>query len=120
MWISAESVKVATYNIHRCVGLDEAYKPERIVKVIKELDPDVLGIQEIDSHCIFEQGHQLNYIVKRTNMHFVAGPTMFRSDAHYGNALLTRHPIKTVTHIDLSVPGFEPRGAIDTELDVCG
>jgi len=112
--------KVATYNIHRCIGSDELCEPQRILDVILELNADVIGIQEIDSHCITEIGHQLNFIVKRTGYHFVAGPTMFRSEKHYGNALLTRHTIKNIRNLDLSVPGLEPRGAIDVDLEIHG
>ena len=39
----------ATYNIHRCVGRDGRYDPDRIRDVIRELDADVIAVQEIDA-----------------------------------------------------------------------
>jgi endonuclease/exonuclease/phosphatase family metal-dependent hydrolase len=115
-----KSFKIATYNIHRCIGIDDKYNPQRILRVIHELDADIIGIQEIDSHSITEEGHQLGFIIKGTDYDFVAGPTMFRPDAHYGNVLLTKHTVLKVRNIDLSVPGFEPRAAIDVDLSING
>ncbi len=40
-----------------------------------------------------------------------------RDDGHYGNAVLTRLPLRDVGRIDLSVPGSEPRGALDLRID---
>jgi endonuclease/exonuclease/phosphatase family metal-dependent hydrolase len=45
---------------------------------------------------------------------------MVCEDGHYGNALLTRHPVTAVRRIDLGVSGREPRGALDADLDVRG
>src|SRR5581483_10620415 len=40
-------IRVATYNVHKCRGLDRRTSPERIAAVIAELDADVVAIQEI-------------------------------------------------------------------------
>ncbi len=58
----------------------------------------------------------LAYLAHHTGHVAVAGKTMMRADAHYGNALLTRLPPTAVRHHDLSVPGREPRGALDVDL----
>ena len=42
------SLKVATYNIHKCVGRDRRFDPDRIVAVLKEIDADVVALQEAD------------------------------------------------------------------------
>ena len=41
------SFKVATYNIHSCLGTDRKFAPERIAQVIAELDADLIGLQEV-------------------------------------------------------------------------
>src|SRR5580692_9440471 len=46
---SVGAISVATYNIHRCVGLDRIRDPGRIADVIAELDADVVGLQEVDA-----------------------------------------------------------------------
>jgi endonuclease/exonuclease/phosphatase family metal-dependent hydrolase len=118
--MSSKELRVATYNIHRCVGTDGRLDMNRIVRVLKEIDADVIGIQEIDSHSIYEEGHQLNYIARLTQYHVVAGPTLLRSDREYGNALLTRFPIKVLRRLDLTMGLSEPRAAMDVDLDIHG
>jgi endonuclease/exonuclease/phosphatase family metal-dependent hydrolase len=50
-------------------------------------------------------------------MHVIEGVTLRDERGHYGNALLSRLPVREARRLDLSVPGREPRGAIDAELD---
>lgn len=112
-------VTLASYNIHRCYGRDRRCLPGRIAEVLRELRADVIALQEVETQA--EGGLQiLNDLARETGAAMIPGPTMFRAGAHYGNALLTRLPVKDVAHIDLSVPGREPRGAIDVRLDAGG
>lgn len=109
---------VASYNVRRCRGLDGRRDPERIAAVLGEMDADVVGLQEVDSRAGLEHGlDQLDALARKTGLQPIAGPTLRRHDGHYGNGLLTRLPILRSRLIDLSVPGREPRGAIDVELD---
>lgn len=115
------SCVVASYNIHRCVGLDRRNDPERIARVIEELNPDVIGLQEVESRFGGSLDiHQLNYLAGETGMHAVAGTTVLRPDSHYGNALLTRHRICEVRSFDVSVARREPRGILDVDIDIHG
>ena len=41
-------MKVASYNIHKCRGTDGRTRPSRILEVIKELDSDLIALQEVD------------------------------------------------------------------------
>ena len=112
---------VASYNIHRCIGLDGRNDPERIARVIEELDADVIGLQEVESRFGGSLDmHQLNYLAEETGFQAVAGTTVLRADSHYGNALLTRHRINEVRTHDVSVPRREPRGILDVDLNVHG
>ena len=45
--MSASTIRVATYNIHKCRGLDRRISPHRIAAVIRELDADVVALQEV-------------------------------------------------------------------------
>lgn len=112
---------VASYNIHRCVGLDGRNDPERIARVIEEINPDVIGLQEVESRfgSVLDI-HQLNYLAEETGLQAVAGSTILRDDSHYGNALLTRHRVQEVRTHDVSVGWHEPRGILDVDLDVHG
>ena len=63
---------------------------------------------------------QLEYLAAATGMQSVAGTTIIRHDRDYGNALLTRRKILDVRRHDLSFRRFEPRGALEVDLDVAG
>lgn len=111
---------VGSYNIHRCIGTDSIYRPSRIVRVLRELDADVVGLQEVDAHRMHREGHQLDYIATETGYQTVVGSTMWREEAEYGNALLSRYPIFRSRKYDLTVPGCEPRGAVEIDIEVRG
>lgn len=112
---------VATYNIHACIGRDRIASPERIARVICELDADIVGLQEILSRPgTGANAQQMAYLAQAAGYDAISGLTIQRPDCSYGNALLTRHPVYAVRQIDLSVPGHEPRGAIDADLETHG
>ena len=122
MTISLETgrlLSVASYNIHRCVGVDGRRDPLRIAQVIRELDADIVGLQEVHSRVTEdEQAHQLDFLAEATGLRAIPGHTLYRHDGHYGNALLTNATILVGRPCDLSVPGHEPRGVIDAEIDI--
>jgi endonuclease/exonuclease/phosphatase family metal-dependent hydrolase len=103
---------VATYNIHSCVGVDRRHDPERVAAVLRELRADIIGLQEVGARPL----EQWEYLAAQTGLHGVAGANVSDPRGRFGNALLTRFPVEAVRHIDLSVSGHEPRGAIAAEL----
>ncbi len=112
---------VATYNIHGCVGTDGRFRPERIAEVIREMDADVVGLQEVDRrHHPERPTLELEMLAGKSGLVCLAGPTLVDSRGDYGNGLLSRHPTRAVRYLDLSVRRREPRGAIDADIDVCG
>ena len=110
---------IATYNVHRCIGRDGRFDPERTLAVLRELDADAIALQELlwqpaDAlHLLQEFALKLGYVA-------LAGPTLLQATGHYGNAVLTRLAVRETEAIDLSVPGREPRGALDALLDTAG
>jgi endonuclease/exonuclease/phosphatase family metal-dependent hydrolase len=107
---------LATYNIHSCVGGDGRYDPNRIVWVLKELNADVIALQEVDARE--HRGLELlDHLAEETGLQAVPGPTLLRHTGHYGNALLSRLHIRDVRRLDLSFLNHEPRGAIDAGLE---
>jgi endonuclease/exonuclease/phosphatase family metal-dependent hydrolase len=114
-------LRIATYNVHQCVGADGRRLPERVAAVLREIDADVVGLQEVDARP--GGGHdsmQMDYLASQLELEAFAGPTILRHDGHYGNALLTRRPVLDLRHVDLTVYRREPRAAIDVRLDVGG
>jgi endonuclease/exonuclease/phosphatase family metal-dependent hydrolase len=74
-------------------------------------------LQEVDfSPREGKKSYQLNYLSAATGLHAIAGPTIQRVDAEFGNALLTRPEIHMLQLHDLSFPGREPRGVIDAVI----
>jgi len=109
---------VVTWNIHRCIGSDGRHDPGRVLRVLAELDADVLALQEVSAR---RGGRgdidQFRLLARSTGMRALEGATFRRRRAHYGNVLLTRLPARRVDRLDLTRPGREPRGAIDAVLE---
>jgi endonuclease/exonuclease/phosphatase family metal-dependent hydrolase len=110
-------LRVATYNTHDCIGRDGNYAPERIADVILEMRVDVVALQEITLDHAGDLAAQLE---KTTGMLTVDGTIFGRGVGRYGNVLLTRYSILEQVLHDLSYPGCEPRGVIDTVLVIDG
>jgi endonuclease/exonuclease/phosphatase family metal-dependent hydrolase len=112
---------VVSYNIHQCVGLDGRCDVKRIAHVLNGLDTRLIGLQEVGTDL---QGtnisSQMEYLSKTTGLYAIAGPTLERKTGPYGNVLLPGWRVLGSRLLDLSVPGREPRGAIDAELDIAG
>jgi endonuclease/exonuclease/phosphatase family metal-dependent hydrolase len=119
--LGTDCLRIASYNIHRCVGSDGSEDPSRVARVIEELNCDTVGLQEVDNQP--DRRHdsmQLDFLARTTGMSSLAGHTIVRHQGEYGNALLTRRPIIAVRRHDLSFHGREPRGALEVDLDVEG
>ena len=106
-------LRVASYNIHDCVGRDGKYSPERIADVILEMQVDVVALQEI---TLDHPGELVNQLEKTTGMLAVDGTIFDRGVGRYGNVLLSRYGVHEQRLHDLSYSGSEPRGVIDTVL----
>lgn len=112
-------LRIATYNIHACVGGDRRYDPERMLEVLREIDADVLGLQEVGGRFVGDQ-EQMHFLSERLGMAAVAGPNLVRRKADFGNALLVKGNILHTDLINLTVSRFESRGAIDANVEVHG
>jgi len=104
-------LRIASYNVHGCVGCGNVRDVERVASVITELGCDTVGLQEV-----FHAGK----IAELTGMTVVAGTPHKWHDRHVGNALLTTRKVLAVRHHDWSWTGHEPRAALDVDLEVGG
>jgi endonuclease/exonuclease/phosphatase family metal-dependent hydrolase len=112
---------VASYNIHQCIGRDRKWHPGRVARVLQEINADIVGLQEVHSRSgASEESYQMKYLADVTGFEAVAGTTMLKRGSEYGNVLLSRYPVMDVRRLDLSVPGREPRGALDAQILCAG
>lgn len=117
---SNRRLRVATYNVHRCIGMDGRLAPERVSAVIGEIEPDVIGLQEVDTGFHDGGPDQLAHLARATGLGAWSGPTLRNETGDYGSALLTRHPVLDIRRHDLSVADREPRGALEARISVNG
>jgi endonuclease/exonuclease/phosphatase family metal-dependent hydrolase len=114
-------LRVATYNVHACVGADRRHDPDRVAAVVGELDADVVALQEFTyAASIAIETREPVELVALDRYQCALGPTRQIDARCFGNALLTRHPIVEVHRLDLSLDGREPRGALAATVDVGG
>lgn len=113
--------RIATYNIHKCVGLDRRFAPERIVEVLREVDADVVALQEVLCHSrSHRREHQAEFIAEELGMDFRMGENRQIRGGDYGNVILSRLPIGRSENHDISVKKYEPRGCLHAEIEVNG
>lgn len=92
--------------------------PHKALRVILSLQADVLALQEVSFFLNPSRPFHLRDLEDATGMRAVPGMTLCRKDTHFGNVLLTHHPVHHIHRLDLSVKGREPRGAIMASVEV--
>ena len=114
-------LKVATYNIHKCVGLDQKRNPERILGVLNEIDADIITLQEADRRFGSRQSClPASLIETHTPWHHVPFNIRPGSIGWHGNAILVRREIDVHHAQPLDLPMLEPRGAVEAHCTFGG
>lgn len=110
-------VRIVTYNIHKCVGLDRRLSPERIVKVLGETDADIIALQEVLCNSNSnEREHQAEFIAQELKMNYSFGKNRNIKKGQYGNVILSRLDIEESEKFDISIKKREPRGCLRTRI----
>jgi len=102
------TLRVATYNIHRCRGLDGRTRPDRIAAVLKSIDADVIALQEVIGPGPTTGGHA-EELGAMLGMGWVMAPARQLRGHQFGNAVLSRLPISQHLEHDLSWKTCEAR-----------
>ena len=102
------TLRIATYNIHRCRGLDGRTIPSRIAEVIRGIEPDVIALQEVVGASTNTAGHA-EELGAQLGMGWVMAPARHLRGSLFGNVVLSRHPIRHHAQYDLSWKTCEPR-----------
>jgi endonuclease/exonuclease/phosphatase family metal-dependent hydrolase len=116
------TIRLMTYNVHSCVGMDGKLSPGRIARVIARHAPDVVALQELDVRRRRTGGeHQAEALARRLWMSFHFHPALARAEEEYGDAILSRLPMRLVRAGALpGPPGVEPRGALWAAVEAGG
>lgn len=122
---SGRALRVMTYNVHSCVGLDGKLSPRRIARVIGRHEPDVVALQEVDVGRLRTDGaHQAEIIAEYLNMEYHFHPAMRVEEELYGDCVLSRLPMQLGgVGVLPSLPTsrrLEPRGALWVTLECDG
>lgn len=114
-------LRVATYNIRKSIGTDRRRRPERVLAVLRELDADVVAIQEVDRR-FWDRSTALppEIIAEETDYVPVRFGVRPESLGWHGNVLLVRGDIEVTGSRRIELPGLEPRGAVLADLLVRG
>lgn len=110
--------RIATYNIHKCRGLDRRVRPARIVDVLREIDADIIAMQEVIGACDRGGDDQAEFIAAELGFYSCFGENRRLKGAAYGNLLLSRFPLKLVRNHDISTKGREPRGCLRADINI--
>lgn len=114
-------IKVASYNIHKAVGTDRRYRPERILDVLSEIGADIIALQEADKRF----GNKLSVLpAKLLDLQGEYVPVAYNirrgGIGWHGNAILIRRTAVVLDCEPLHLPTIEPRGAVLADISIAG
>jgi endonuclease/exonuclease/phosphatase family metal-dependent hydrolase len=112
-----EPVTLVTYNVHSFFGTDGRYDLERIAAVIRETRPDIVALQEYGDFRGRIPADAPERLARLLDMPLLFGPTV-TGEGRFGNAILTRFPVKAVAQYDLTAGLMEPRKALRADLEL--
>lgn len=114
-------LKVASYNIHKCVGTDRRRNPARTIDVLNEIDADVIALQEADRR-FGQRAAAIPHLLLEQNSDYRAVPLDVQTDSMgwHGNAILVRKSARLLMHDIIHIPFLEPRGAVIAQVETGG
>jgi endonuclease/exonuclease/phosphatase family metal-dependent hydrolase len=117
----AQRIKLASYNIHKGVGTDRKRDPARILKVLAEVDADIVCLQEADLRFGTRASVLPRFLIE-SHTDYVPVPLDVQHDSMgwHGNAILVRNGITVESHDIVHIPCLEPRGVVTATVDIGG
>ncbi len=140
--MTSPTITVASYNMRKAIGIDRRRRPERVLEVLREIDADVVALQEadkrfgtrasavphalIDSHGLYKPV-EFGVSHSRLAQAIPFGETLesklglgTKNLGWHGNAILVKREVEVIGFEALDLPTLEPRGAVLAELNVRG
>ena len=112
------TLRICSYNIHKGVGTDGARNPLRILRVLDELDADIVALQEADLRFGVRSSVLPPMLIER-HTDYVPVPLDVQQDSlgWHGNAILVKRGIAVTHHDIIHIPYLEPRGVVTATLE---
>ena len=117
--MSAHTVRIVTYNVHKCRGVDRRTDPLRIATVLHQLEPDIAALQEVmdlPGSPEHDQARAIAAQFENYESHF--GSNREHKGAPYGNMTLSRFPMRFRRNYDLTWRSRERRGCLRTDIEL--
>lgn len=112
-------IKVASYNIRKGIGADRRRNPDRILDVLREVDADVIALQEADRRFGEREGVlPLHLIEEHSDWKPIIYGMKARSLGWHGNTMLVRKSTRILDFEVIHLPSLEPRGAVMADLSI--
>jgi endonuclease/exonuclease/phosphatase family metal-dependent hydrolase len=114
------NLRVLTYNIHRAIGTDRRFRPDRITRILASHAPDIVLLQEVDDGVPRSRRLDMaRVLAEELDYEFVvAGHNVSLREGRYGNAILSRFPISRARNLNLSVGRKKRRGCQYASVEV--
>ena len=114
--------RILSYNIHRAIGVDRRFRPERVVKIIANYDADIVLLQEVDEGAPRSRELDLakELAIDLGFPYRAVGHNVTLRKGRYGNATLSRFPILSERNIDLTIDLWKRRGCQHTAIALDG
>lgn len=114
-------IKVASYNMRKAIGTDRRRMPERTLEVLREVDADIIALQECDRR-LGERAGVIPLHMLDEHSPWKAVPIAIRAQSMgwHGNALLVRKDATVSAPRRIEIPALEPRGAVRADVALNG
>jgi endonuclease/exonuclease/phosphatase family metal-dependent hydrolase len=111
-------MRIVTYNVHKCRGLDRRVRPGRIVSVLREVEADIIALQEVLSvGGAAREMDQARFIAEELGYEYCIGENRRLAGGAYGNVILSRLPWRHVHNYDITWRGRERRGCLRVDIE---
>jgi endonuclease/exonuclease/phosphatase family metal-dependent hydrolase len=112
--------KILSYNIHRAIGVDRRFRPDRVRDILRHHDADLVLLQEVDEGAPRSREMDLarEFAEELDYRYYAVGHNVTLRKGRYGNATLSRYPIVRERNIDLTIGSRKRRGCQHTQIRV--
>jgi len=113
-------IRVLSYNIHHGEGTDGKLDLARVAGVINSVRADLVALQEVDQNTTRTlKVDQAAELARLTGLHFAYGKAMDYEGGGYGQAILSRYPIRhSGVYFLPQLTNREPRILILSEIQL--